>query len=188
MIWFTADAHLGHTNILKLCNRPFSNTEEMNSVIIQKWNAVVKPEDTIYVVGDFAYKNNAPIGKFCTVLNGHKHLILGNHDRLSTEQYKKFFESVQDVKYIKIKEQDIVLFHYPILSWRRRGRGSWHLYGHVHTAVLNVMESQKSYNVGVDTNDFQPISFDKLQEIMDKKIAKASDQMDRWHEPKAGTS
>ena len=51
-----SDLHLGHKNIIKLCDRPFKSLEEMDNVIINNWNKVVTDEDIVYVLGDFAYK------------------------------------------------------------------------------------------------------------------------------------
>jgi calcineurin-like phosphoesterase family protein len=48
-IFFTADQHFGHKNIIKYCNRPFSSVEEMNKVMIDRWNEIVGKEDTVYV-------------------------------------------------------------------------------------------------------------------------------------------
>ena len=56
-ILYTADLHLGHGNIIRLCNRPFYTVDEMNRTIIENWNSCVKPEDDIYIIGDFSYKS-----------------------------------------------------------------------------------------------------------------------------------
>jgi calcineurin-like phosphoesterase family protein len=78
-IWFTSDPHFFHANVIKYCDRPYASVEEMNEALIANWNSVVKPEDTIYCLGDFslAYR---PVELFTRRLNGIKVLIPGNHD------------------------------------------------------------------------------------------------------------
>jgi len=143
----------------------------MDATLIKNWNEVVAQNDTVYVLGDFAYKHTHSLESYVKQLNGHCHLILGNHDRSAIEVYHRYFESVTDILYLKlpgIKEQ-AVLFHYPILSWKRRGRGAWHLFGHVHERELPILENQRAYNVGVDTNAFRPISLEQLKPIMKQR-------------------
>ena len=81
MIYFTIDMHLGHENIIRLCNRPFSNVEEMDQALIDNWNRRVQPQDTIYILGDLMFRNKKPPEEYLRQLNGKKHLIIGNHDR-----------------------------------------------------------------------------------------------------------
>ena len=80
MIFFTSDLHFGHEHIIQFNHRPFRNVTEMNRQLISNYNAVVQPEDTVYLLGDLSFqisveKANALIAQ----LNGKKHLILGNH-------------------------------------------------------------------------------------------------------------
>jgi calcineurin-like phosphoesterase family protein len=81
--WYTADLHLGHTNIIKYCNRPFGSTDDMDSVIINNWNSRVKIGDVVYHVGDFCFKTPEQyIGR----LNGKITLIRGSHDKIIENQ------------------------------------------------------------------------------------------------------
>ena len=80
MIYFIADTHFNHTNIIKYCNRPFNNTHEMNEYIIQKWNSVVKKDDTVYHLGDVGFGSLQEVKNLVERLNGTKILLRGNHD------------------------------------------------------------------------------------------------------------
>ena len=170
-IWFTSDQHFGHKNIVHLCNRPFESVDEMDEVIIQRWNDVVKPDDIVFVLGDFAYKNSKTVEWYTQKLMGQKHLILGNHDKEAIDRYKYIFQSVEHIQYVEFDKQEIVMFHYPILSWRHRSHGAWHLFGHVHEKPLHVFDNQRALNVGVDVNDFRPISLEQVKAIISTRHA-----------------
>jgi len=80
-LWFTADLHLGHANIIRYCRRPFRDVADMDEAIVLGWNGVVGADDDVWVLGDFAMgtlDRSLPIGRR---LNGTKHLVVGNHDR-----------------------------------------------------------------------------------------------------------
>lgn len=159
MIFFTADTHLGHTKIIYYCNRPFSSIEEMNEKIIENWNNVVGPSDTVYHLGDFSFGNPYPYRKR---LNGRVELILGNHDR--KELCRDVFDKVYDLKSIKIENKTIVLSHFAMRVWPKSHFNSFHLYGHSH-GILEPFG--KSFDVGVDANGFSPVSFDTVKHIME---------------------
>ena len=162
MIFFTADTHLGHENIIKYCNRPFNNVREMDEAIINNWNSVVKKDDLVYHLGDFCFKS---LSYYTNKLNGNIILIKGNHDFLEKEDYK-YFNQVYDYKKIKFNNQKIILFHYPMRFWDCSHHGSWHLYGHIHGSHPSI---GLSHDVGVDVNGFKPISFTELKTIMELK-------------------
>ena len=52
-IWFIADPHFDHKNIIKYCERPFNTVEEMNQTLIERWNSVVKKDDKVFCIGGF---------------------------------------------------------------------------------------------------------------------------------------
>ena len=80
MNFYISDMHYGHANILRLCNRPFSDVYEMNKALIQNWNSAVTPYDTVYIVGDVAWNVTEAI-EFMHNCRGKKVLIVGNHDK-----------------------------------------------------------------------------------------------------------
>jgi len=102
MIYFTSDLHLGHSNIIHLCNRPFCSTEEMDAALIANWNQKVHRNDTVYILGDLMFRNQKPPEEYLKQLKGKKHLIIGNHDRtwLKKCDLSLFFESVSSLNFI----------------------------------------------------------------------------------------
>ncbi len=106
--WFTSDTHFGHENIIKYCDRPFGSVDEMNKTIIRNWNSYVAPEDIVYHLGDVALGQITDSLNCVSALNGHKILVLGNHDRpfmvmekgendLNVSKFKAWMEQYRSV-------------------------------------------------------------------------------------------
>lgn len=164
MIWFTADTHFTHTNILKYCNRPFESIEEHDEILIQNWNRVVKPKEMVYHLGDvgFSFKAKNPY-RLITILqklHGKIFLIRGNHDGQAMISADRFV-SVKDVHTLKHQKQKLFLSHYSHRTWPGAYRGVPHLYGHSHG---NLPDYGLSFDVGVDNWNYTPISFDQVME------------------------
>lgn len=157
--WFSADTHFGHAKIIQYCNRPFKSIEEMDETLIKNWNYVVQPEDVVYHLGDFAWRN---IGKYAERLNGNIHLVRGSHDK-QIGNFSSYFITVTDLKSIVINGNRIVLCHYAMRVWQASHFNSWQLYGHSHGRLK---PEGKQWDVGVDKNGFTPISYDYIEEIM----------------------
>lgn len=176
-LFFTADTHFGHTNIIKYTDRPFESTHDMNKAMIDGWNSVVSKDDIVYHLGDFAYRNKSQLDTYTSQLNGTIHLVLGNHDKQirGSEYNRKKFASVSDMlvltvsdKEVDAKEIDIVLCHYPFLTWFKAYYGSWNLFGHVHGS-LKGRHSPNQLDVGVDVHNFKPISYEDVKVIITKQ-------------------
>ncbi len=80
--FFTSDLHFGHANIIKYANRPFSSVREMDSELINRWNAKVTNSDVVWILGDFAFLNEDALVDVASWLDGEKHVIWGNHDKV----------------------------------------------------------------------------------------------------------
>ena len=135
MIYFTADTHFFHANIINLCQRPFSNVDQMNQKIINNWNTLISDKDEIYILGDFIHKGNGMDAEnLIKNLNGKKYLIEGNHDNFLDDMNfnKSNFEWVKNYHVLNYQKIKLVLFHYPIFEWEGYFGDTIHLYGHVH--------------------------------------------------------
>lgn len=189
MRWFTSDLHLYHGNILKYCPmRPYATVEEMNEMLVLNWNALVKPDDIIYCLGDFSMTIK-PVETFTSRLNGYKILIHGNHDwthpyhkksrgegkqeRLIAEYKSYGWSEIHEQLIIELEGIGIVrLCHLPYsgpkdhhvddkyAKYRPSDDGTILLNGHVHQSWK--MERSPlgtlMLNVGVDVHDMKPIS------------------------------
>ena len=171
-IFFTADTHFWHANIIKFCDRPFVTVEQMNKKLVENWNSVVGTEDTVYHLGDFANKCNAfAAAGIRGQLNGIIHLIRGNHEKPALDAQNKFpgtFSSVRDYSEIEVEGQKIMLFHYAQRVWHHDFRGAWQLYGHSH-GRLEDRPYGKSCDVGVDSWCFTPVAFHALKKHLDRR-------------------
>lgn len=135
MNFYISDLHIGHENVLKHDGRLFKNTDEMASEIIRRWNSVVTFNDSVYVLGDFAWKNIEGL-EVLSQLVGKKYFILGNHDKLTNEM-RAYFGWVKDIATVEDNGVQVVLCHYPVAHWRNQYRGAVHLYGHIHNTKDN---------------------------------------------------
>lgn len=166
--FFTADYHLGHENIIKYCNRPFKNVSEMNSHIMLNHNSRVKPEDVVYFLGDFCFRNS-PGGKegegtihksdyYRKQLNGLIVYIKGNHDR--NNSLKTNIEKV----IIRYGGQQICMVHNPIhVDYHY----ALNFVGHVHNhwkfkRLYNDGKVTDVINVGVDMWGFKPVTYEEI--------------------------
>ena len=136
-IFYTSDLHFGHGNIIAFDNRPFHSTEEMERVIVARWNERVAPGDRVYILGDFCWNTGAEWDRILKKLNGEKHLILGNHDgRRMTASTKKLFAGIYDYKEIDDNGRTVIMSHYPMPFYRADyNKNTYHLYGHVHVTI-----------------------------------------------------
>lgn len=167
---YISDLHFGHQGIIAFDNRPFADAEEMDRVQMERWNAKVKDEDDVYILGDFACDNEKPADWYLSRLKGRKHLVIGNHDEetLSNEKAIACFESVEKLLQIKDGDKLITLGHFPMVEWDGCFDGAWHIYGHIHGRRDEVYEFMKtrarSLNAGCMVNNFTPASFEELVE------------------------
>jgi calcineurin-like phosphoesterase family protein len=146
MIFYTADLHLGHKNVIKLCSRPFTSIEEMDAALIENWNLVVGKDDTVYILGDLSFRSVGSVKPVLKVLNGTKHLIIGNHDKswMKNVRLEEFFATVSPLLEIDDGDTHITLCHYPMLSWNRVAHGAIHIHGHIHNNTNSLLAFLKT--------------------------------------------
>jgi calcineurin-like phosphoesterase family protein len=171
--YFTSDTHFDHANIIKYCNRPFKNVDEMNEAMVEGWNRVVTPQDTVYHLGDFTLGNTKHFWKWVNRLNGAQIYVLpGSHDQLWTKDFPDSYHGVcvhlaeplvslefPEILSITGRPQVLVLCHYAMRVWDRSHFGAWHLYGHSHGTLLGF---GLSFDIGVDSNGFAPVSLEEV--------------------------
>lgn len=130
-IWLTSDSHFCHANIIKYCNRPFKDVEQMNSELIRRWNSVVAPNDIVYHLGDLYLGPADRAHALFSALNGYIILIRGNHDRHSKDWYlERGIAEMHPSLFLDSYGKRILLTHEP-----NKGVGEdydLHFFGHIH--------------------------------------------------------
>lgn len=189
MVLFSSDHHFDHKNVIDYCKRPFASVDEMNEVMVERWNQVVTKDDLVFYLGDFCL-NKAGL-RFRKRLNGKIILIPGNHDGkiLKTKEENKRpkeiaryldagFEEVhwRSPYFFNGNKFNAFLWHFPYvpkippegydlryMELRPKDQGQWLLCGHVHEKFTRL---GRSINVGCDRHSFFPIPEERVWEIM----------------------
>lgn len=186
-LFLTSDSHFNHSNILRFCERPFSSIEEHDQVLIDNWNSVVGPEDTVFHLGDFCFGGFPKWKEIREQLNGHIILIKGNHDDHSmTTGAERLFDYVSYQMRITVDGRVVYLNHFPFLCFAHGDPGlysdnnlAFALSGHTHIRKNNTGSDSKftslykptQYDVGVDNNNFTPISWAGLDTKIKQQVA-----------------
>jgi calcineurin-like phosphoesterase family protein len=174
--FITADEHYGHANMIRYCNRPFSDITEMQEAMIARHNAKV-PNSQNYMtihVGDMFWHTLSPAEAMAILsrLHGRHAYLLGNHEEL-IRQYAGVhgkFDWVRDVHMLRFNKRPIWLSHYAHQVWPHSHKGGWHLYGHSHGQLEGTQTGLK-FDVGVDCHNFEPWSLEEVAATMSTKTS-----------------
>ena len=179
--FFTSDTHFDDEFAISYFSRPFQSVDEMNAVMVERWNHVVTGDDIVYHLGDFTPKDLSHFTKWAKRLNGNIRILPGNMDRFWLQDFVAS-EKVQvippliSLAFSQLgsvgQPQVIVLCHYSMQVWDRSNHGSWHLFGHTHGQLKGI---SMSFDVGVDCTDFVPLSLDRVAEKMTHPTLRAVD-------------
>lgn len=174
-LFFTSDPHYGHENILKYCHRPFNSIEEHDEELIRLWNETVPEDGIVFILGDIGFCSETYLKTILNRLNGKIYWIIGNHDwRRITPGIMNRFECITQQMVITVDNKLVYLNHFPFLCYPDSDRHPvYQFFGHVHSGPLSgssdisrlVHLNKRQYDVGVDNNEYKPISF---QDIMKK--------------------
>lgn len=170
MIYVTADLHFNHAGIIRHANRPFADVVEMNQALIDGWNIAVRPNDEVFVLGDFGFSNkrDRPLDKIFAELRGRKHLVIGNHDEQNPKVLALPWETTQHYLKLRYEGRRAILCHYPLETWDGAHRGHIHLHGHSHGTLRRTIPGRA--DVGVDAGDtfrYTPLSIDWWLDTVD---------------------
>ena len=182
-IFLTSDTHFQHTNIIKYCRRPFKDVEENDEEIVRRWNEKVPTDGIVFHLGDVGFGSSKVIDDLLHRLNGKIYLVIGNHDwrHIVKDQAWRFEDMTQQIN-MKIGKRHVILNHYPMLAFSGAWRGedaTYQLFGHIHTSPYTDegLDQQRmkylftsQYDVGVDNNDFTPVSWAEVNQIINNQM------------------
>lgn len=172
MIYITSDAHFSHSSLVKSLSkwtntdncRNFPSLESMNEAIVNSINDRVKPDDTLYHLGDWSFGGAHNVEKFRRQLNCKDiRCIRGNHDQ-NLDRYSDLFTFIKDYHELSYNGQRLILFHYAMRVWNKSHHGSILCYGHSHGSLPGI---GRSMDVGWDIHK-RPLSIDEIIERMSK--------------------
>lgn len=182
-MFFVSDTHFLHENIIKYCKRPFNSIEEHDNELIRRWNEKIPEDGIVFHLGDVAFGNPERVNEILKQLNGKIYLVIGNHDwRSIVKNHSWRFQDINQQINMKIGKRHIILNHYPMLAFSGAWRGkdaTYQLFGHVHTSpytdegldqVRMKMLFTSQYDVGVDNNNFTPVSWKEVDQIINNQM------------------
>ena len=180
-IFFTADTHFGHENVIQFDKRPFSSASEMDEEMIKRWNNKVGKGDLVYVLGDMIWKSLTDYAEpLIKSLNGQIILIKGNHDRfINNAKAKKALAGIKDYDDIVVtlengNKRRCILSHYFMPFYNAYRYQTILLHGHSHSSEESTIEREiaknlndrgfqnEIYNVGCMHWDYEPVTLDEI--------------------------
>lgn len=168
--YFTSDTHFGHEKVIEYCNRPYTSAHQMDEALITNWNENVQPTDEVYILGDVFFHKMTDAMNIIKRLNGIKHLILGNHDKViaKNQALMMMFDHIHpELYHTNIDGVEVAMSHYPLLSWKNASRGAFMLHGHCHGGI-DFDPKFRRLDVGVDVHNYKPISFEQIRNKLEK--------------------
>lgn len=163
-IFFSADTHIGHKNILRyMAGRPYSSEPDTiahDQWLIDLWQRTIEKTDRICFAGDLTFYRSAKAKRLLECLPGEKYLTPGNHDA-SIKAHSNYFKKVTQIMEITIKSSvydflkedlEIIMCHYPLLDWPGKHQGTIMLHGHCHGTLdeYNYQFSDLRFDIGID--------------------------------------
>lgn len=159
-VWFIADTHFGHSKIIEYCNRPFPNADIMDFNMIQRWNEVVKKDDKVYHLGDFALGNKEQVASIVEQLNGKIYLVKGNHDTRPNQWYR-------DCGFAEVYDHPIIIMDYLVLSHESlpfvMNQMYCNLFGHIHTSPMFRTWGDHNACMCVERHNYYPVNLETIK-------------------------
>lgn len=177
-IFFASDTHFGHRKIVEGfgsensgthseegAGRPFATIEKHDEILVQNWNSVVRPQDTVWHLGDVLLGNTN--FEILSRLNGHIKLILGNHDTWAKiQEYMKYFKRIEAYTTMG---KDILVSHIPVHSCELKTRFKANIHGHRHHDPEPGNADPRYFNVSMEAINYTPIAYEEIRKQLKER-------------------
>ena len=201
-LFVTADWHLGHESLIEYDNRPFSNVDYMEKVLIKRFNSIVPKNGTTFFAGDMGHHDR--VSKVLKELNGTHILIIGNHDKGFYSAWNCGYKLVVYNATLYIDKERVTISHCPLMGVKRedtssfsnteenwhkekynekysvKNNGQFHLHGHIHARKdksISKIKDGRQWDIGVTGNNYMPVSFSEIQKwIRETKLLESQAQ------------
>jgi calcineurin-like phosphoesterase family protein/2'-5' RNA ligase len=175
-VYFIGDTHFDHKNIIRYCQRPFSNVTEMNQTIENNWNSTVGDNEIVYFLGDWSFgRGSKPATYWKRRMKGSIFSIQGSHDKVKFEKSRV----------LHVGGYSFLLIHNPEdrkIEWH-----DWIIHGHVHNNKMDkypfINGERKTINVSAEVINYKPVSLEYLLSLgLDsiKRMRTIDSQPERW--------
>jgi len=180
-VYFIADTHFDHGNIIRYCHRPFSSVTDMNDQLRRNWNSTVGKSDTVFFLGDMSFgRNSRKADYWSRQLNGEKIFIYGGHDSGIPRGMPHFPHTHRS-----FGGHWFYLLHDP--SQRAKDWQGWVIHGHKHNNSMQnfpfINGVHKTINVSVEVINYRPVSIDYVLSLdLDnvRRMRTVSDKIERY--------
>ena len=172
MKFWTADWHLHHNGIIKYCNRPFKNVQDMHKGLIANHNELVTTKDEVWHLGDLTMlgpSSAAKVAKLIAQFHGQLNLVVGNHDKWRIQTYENHgFWTIHSAMWFDYEGIRFYMMHDPVkYTVIENEPKSVMLCGHIHRLFKHLLPHKRVINVGVDVWDYKPVSFEEILALLD---------------------
>lgn len=147
-VWVIADTHFSHRKVVEF--RPWATVEAHDRELVERWNATVRKDDTVWHLGDVCLGGRDKL-EIMRSLNGRKKLVLGNHDTYPRELYAEHFTKI----FGAAEFSDCILTHIPVHPYQLDSRYRLNVHGHMHSAVID--GDLRYVCVSAEQIDYRPV-------------------------------
>lgn len=168
--FITSDTWFGRPQILQIANRlQFKDVNDMNKQLIKNWNSVVKKNDIVFHLGNFAWDPQTA-RQVLNKLNGTIYFLIGSSDEAFLDIQHEFENvSVLEDQIVELPQYDAVICHYPLEVWNGKDSGTIHFHGHTVYSHKTDLYAMNRINACTDFWSYTPVKYSTIKDFINDK-------------------